>query len=61
MNHFSLKMHQFLHMSFCMKILTNKFNKIFLLKLSYKTHVSNLMHFQEEMVNIFPQKRGAEK
>ena len=26
-----------------------------------KTHVSNLMHFQGEMVQKFPQKRGAEK
>ena len=26
-----------------------------------KTHMLNLMHFQGEMVNIFPQKRGGEK
>ena len=26
-----------------------------------KLHVLNLMHFQGEMVNLFPQKRGAEK
>ena len=26
-----------------------------------KTHVSNLMHFQGEMVYFFPEKRGAEK
>ena len=35
-NHFFLKMHQIWHMSFCMTILTRKFNKIFLLTLSYK-------------------------
>ena len=34
-------------------ILTTKFTKIFLLKLSYKTHVLNLMLFQGEMVNFF--------
>ena len=26
-----------------------------------KTHVSNLMHYQGEMINFFPQKRDAEK
>ena len=26
-----------------------------------QTHVSNLMHFQGEMVNFFPQKQGTEK
>ena len=32
MNHFSLKMHQIWHMSFCMTILRRKLTKIFLLK-----------------------------
>ena len=37
-----------------MTILTRKFSKIFLLKLSYKAHVSNLMmHFQDEMTRLF--------
>ena len=26
-----------------------------------KSYVSNLMHFQEEIVQFFPQKQGAEK
>ena len=35
--------------------MTKKFNKFVLLKLSYKTNVSNLTHLQGEMVNFFPQ------
>ena len=42
---------KFLHDNF-----TRKFNKIFLLKLSYKTHVSNWMRFQGEMVDFFSTK-----
>ena len=41
-------------MSFCTTILRRKFNKIF----HTKTHVSNMMHFQGEMVSYFPQKQG---
>ena len=46
MSQISLKIHQIWHMSFCMTILIREFCKIFLLKLSYKNHVSNLMYFQ---------------
>ena len=37
-----------------MAILRIKFNRIFLLKLPYKkTHVSNMMQFQDQMAHIF--------
>ena len=34
-------------------ILTNKIIRIFMLKLSYKTHELYLMHFQNEMGHLF--------
>ena len=40
-------------MSSCMTILTGKFNKIFLLKLSHKNSWVMLMHFQGETVHFF--------
>ena len=42
-------------MSICITILKRKF---FLILIS---HVSNLMHFQGEMLHFSPQKRGADK
>ena len=33
----------------------------FLIKIVIKTHMSNFMHFQGEMVHFFFKKRGAEK
>ena len=54
MNHFVLKMLQvFSHMSFFYKILTRKFGKTFLVKLSYKTHVLSLLQFQDEKIHLF--------
>ena len=40
-----------------MTILSRKFTKIFLLKLLYKTYVSNLMHFQEKWFIFFLKKK----
>ena len=54
-------------MRWCIDIFTGQFKidfirKLkFLIKLSYQTHVSKLMHFQGKMVHFFPQKRVAEK
>ena len=56
MNHFSLKMHQAWHMSFCMTILTRKFNKIFLLKLSFKNSYVKLDAFSKRNGSFFPSK-----
>ena len=43
--HFFLKMYQIWHMSFCMAILTRKFNKIFLLKFSYRNSCVKFKYF----------------
>ena len=48
---------RFLYDNFNKKILLNFVVKIVI----QKPHASNLMHFQGEMVNFFPKKRGTEK
>ena len=41
-------------MNFCITILTSKILLKFLVKITIKkSHVQNLMHFQEEMFNFF--------
>ena len=56
MNYFVLKMHKF-HCDNFNKNLT----KYSCFNYHTKTHVSNLLHFQGEMVHFFLPKRGAEK
>ena len=61
MNHFSMKVYQIWHIICCTTILTRNFNKIFLLKLSYKNSCVNIHAFSSRNISFFPQKQGDEK
>ena len=58
---FSLENASNLKYEVCVIILTRKYTEIFFKIFNTKTHVSNLMHFQDKMVNLFFLKKEALK